>query len=53
MQIVLALNYFNNWYGSGQPSRLDSCKIAIEKMKEFKLNNFDNKVAASDAFFLL
>ena len=38
--------------GSGQPSRLDSCKIAIEKMKKFK--QFDNEnpiVAASDAFF--
>ena len=38
--------------GSGQPSRLDSCKIAIEKMKNFK--QFDNEnpfVAASDAFF--
>ena len=38
--------------GSGQPSRLDSCKIAIEKMKRFK--QFDNKnpiIAASDAFF--
>ena len=49
--IVLAHNYSTIGIGSGQPSRLDSCKIAIEKMKEFKLNNFDNKVAASDAFF--
>jgi AICAR transformylase/IMP cyclohydrolase PurH (only IMP cyclohydrolase domain in Aful) len=38
--------------GSGQPSRLDSCKIAIEKMKKFKqYNNNDPLVAASDAFF--
>ena len=37
--------------GSGQPSRLDSCKIAIEKMKKFKPNEFENSVAASDAFF--
>ena len=36
--------------GSGQPSRLDSCQIAINKMKKFKLQN-DNLVAASDAFF--
>ena len=38
--------------GSGQPSRLDSCKIAIEKMKNFKqFNTQDAIVAASDAFF--
>ena len=36
--------------GSGQPSRLDSCQIAINKMKKFNLQN-DNLVAASDAFF--
>ena len=36
--------------GSGQPSRLDSCKIAIDKMHKFK--NFNEEVvAASDAFF--
>ena len=36
--------------GSGQPSRLDSCEIAINKMSKF--NNFDEGlVAASDAFF--
>ena len=36
--------------GSGQPSRLDSCQIAIEKMKKF--NKADSEiVAASDAFF--
>jgi phosphoribosylaminoimidazolecarboxamide formyltransferase/IMP cyclohydrolase len=38
--------------GSGQPSRLDSCKIAINKMKKFQ--TFDNEtqiMAASDAFF--
>ena len=38
--------------GSGQPSRLDSCKIAIEKMRKFKqCKNEDQIVAASDAFF--
>ena len=37
--------------GSGQPSRLDSCKIAIEKMNKFRPNKFENSVAASDAFF--
>ena len=36
--------------GSGQPSRLDSCQIAIDKMHKFKNFN-DEVVAASDAFF--
>ena len=36
--------------GSGQPSRLDSCQIAINKMKKFNLKK-DDLVAASDAFF--
>ncbi len=38
--------------GSGQPSRYDSCKIAIRKMKKFQ-SFYKNKkiVAASDAFF--
>ena len=37
--------------GSGQPSRLDSCKIAIRKAKKFKPNEIRNSIAASDAFF--
>ena len=36
--------------GSGQPSRLDSCQIAIDKMKKFQTLKGD-VVAASDAFF--
>ena len=36
--------------GSGQPSRLDSCQIAINKMKKFTSPK-DEIVAASDAFF--
>jgi phosphoribosylaminoimidazolecarboxamide formyltransferase/IMP cyclohydrolase len=36
--------------GSGQPSRLDSCQIAINKMKKFT-NPLSDIVAASDAFF--
>jgi phosphoribosylaminoimidazolecarboxamide formyltransferase/IMP cyclohydrolase len=36
--------------GSGQPSRLDSCEIAIDKMKKF-MKTKDEIVAASDAFF--
>ena len=49
--IVIADNKSTIGIGSGQPSRLDSCSIAIEKMNKFKNNNFSNIVAASDAFF--
>jgi len=48
--IVLAANESTIGIGSGQPSRLDSCKIAIDKMKKF-MNINENLVAASDAFF--
>ena len=48
--IVLAANEATVGIGSGQPSRLDSCKIAIDKMKKFTNTN-ENLVAASDAFF--
>ena len=48
--IVLASNKSTIGIGSGQPSRLDSCKIAIDKMKKF-INTKDEIVAASDAFF--
>mgnify|MGYP001170806775 CR=1 FL=1 len=37
--------------GSGQPSRVDSCNIAINKMKKFQKNNNEDILAASDAFF--
>jgi phosphoribosylaminoimidazolecarboxamide formyltransferase/IMP cyclohydrolase len=38
--------------GSGQPSRLDSCKIAINKMRQFHKKEFNEEIiAASDAFF--
>ena len=36
--------------GSGQPSRFDSCQIAIDKMNKFQNLNTE-VVAASDAFF--
>ena len=49
--IVIANNKSTLGIGSGQPSRLDSCKIAIEKMNKFQTNGFSNSVAASDAFF--
>tara|TARA_B100001996_G_scaffold104533_1_gene78591 strand:+ start:1253 stop:2788 length:1536 start_codon:yes stop_codon:yes gene_type:complete len=48
--IVLAANETTVGIGSGQPSRLDSCQIAIDKMKKF-INTNDDIVAASDAFF--
>ena len=48
--IVLATNETTAGIGSGQPSRLDSCKIAIKKMKKF-MDIKDEIVAASDAFF--
>jgi len=48
--IVLATNEATTGIGSGQPSRLDSCQIAIDKMKKF-INPSDDIVAASDAFF--
>ena len=48
--IVLASNKSTLGIGSGQPSRLDSCRIAIDKMKKFQ-NASTNIVAASDAFF--
>ena len=49
--IVIANNKSTLGIGSGQPSRLDSCKIAIEKMNKFQPDSFVNSVAASDAFF--
>jgi len=36
--------------GAGQPSRIDSTKIAVSKAKEFN-NNLEGSIAASDAFF--
>ena len=48
--IVLATNETTVGIGSGQPSRLDSCQIAIDKMKKF-VKTKDDVVAASDAFF--
>ena len=49
--IVLANNETTAGIGSGQPSRLDSCKIAIDKMKKFQPKKKNEIVAASDAFF--
>ena len=50
--IVLTKNETTVGIGSGQPSRLDSCKIAINKMNQFQsISGSDEIVAASDAFF--
>ncbi len=48
--IVMASNKSIVGIGSGQPSRLDSCKLAINKMKKF-INPKNDIIAASDAFF--
>ena len=48
--IVLASGDATVGIGSGQPSRLDSCQIAIDKMNKFQ-NLEKDLVAASDAFF--
>ena len=48
--IVLVSNETTVGIGSGQPSRLDSCQIAIDKMKKFK-HTKEDIIAASDAFF--
>ena len=37
--------------GAGQPSRLDSCKIASSKARKFQPKKLKNSIAASDAFF--
>ncbi len=50
--IVLVNNKSTVGIGSGQPSRLDSCKIAIKKMNKFLKDTKESQiVAASDAFF--
>jgi len=48
--IVIASNDTTVGIGSGQPSRLDSCQIAINKMNKYQ-NLSEELVAASDAFF--
>ncbi len=49
--IVLSRGDTTVGIGSGQPSRLDSCKIAITKLKKFHSNIKGEILAASDAFF--
>ena len=49
--IVIANNKTTIGIGAGQPSRLDSCKIASNKALKFVPEKIINSVAASDAFF--
>ena len=49
--IVLTNNLSTIGIGAGQPSRLDSCKIAVQKARKFQLKKIKNSIAASDAFF--
>ncbi len=49
--IVICNNFSTIGIGGGQPSRIDSCKIAIQKAKKFQPKKINNSIAASDAFF--
>ena len=49
--IVLCKNFSTIGIGASQPSRIDSCKIAIQKAKKFRPNKINHSIAASDAFF--
>ena len=49
--IVLCNNFSTIGIGAGQPSRLDSCRIAVQKAKQFQASKIRNSIAASDAFF--
>jgi phosphoribosylaminoimidazolecarboxamide formyltransferase / IMP cyclohydrolase len=49
--IILTNNFSTIGIGGGQPSRLDSCKIAVQKTKKFQSKKIKNSIAASDAFF--
>ena len=49
--IILTNNFSTIGIGAGQPSRLDSCKIATQKAIQFQRDKIKNSIAASDAFF--
>ncbi len=49
--IILCDNFSTIGIGAGQPSRLDSCKIATQKANLFQPSKIKNSIAASDAFF--
>ncbi len=49
--IVITNNFSTIGIGAGQPSRLDSCRIATQKAKKFQPKRLRGAIAASDAFF--
>ena len=49
--IILTNNSSTIGIGAGQPSRLDSCKIATQKAMQFQPTKIRSSIAASDAFF--
>ncbi len=49
--IVVTKDFSTIGIGAGQPSRVDSCKIAVGKAKIFQPRKIKNSIAASDAFF--
>ena len=49
--IVIVKNKATIGIGAGQQNRLDSCKIASQKARQFQPQKLLNSVAASDAFF--
>ena len=49
--ILISNNFSTIGIGGGQPSRIDSCKIAVHKAKKFQPRKIKNAIAASDAFF--
>ena len=49
--IVVTKDFSTIGIGAGQPSRVDSCKIAVEKARIFQPKKMRNSIAASDAFF--
>ena len=49
--IVISNKFATLGIGAGQPSRVDSCEIAVKKAKKFQPKKLKNSIAASDAFF--
>ena len=49
--IVISNSFSTIGIGAGQPSRVDSCEIAVKKAKKFQIKKLRNSIAASDAFF--
>ena len=49
--IVLVKDKSTLGIGAGQPSRLESCNLAVSKARKFQNKKISNCVASSDAFF--